>query len=110
MRNSSSPKLKINENKTVLATRKVRRQVTGLKIDLDGNVSIGRDKKRLIRSCVHHFVMGDLEERNIANLAGYLAHIWNVERDFYFRIERAYGRDTLREIKRKGAKSFKRSL
>lgn len=109
LRNSSSPKLKINENKTVLATRKVRRQVTGLIIDLDGNVSIGRDKKRLIRSCIHHFVIGDLEERNIAKLAGYLSHIWNVGRDFYFRIERAYGQDTLREIKRRGAKSCKGS-
>lgn len=100
---SKSPKLKLNEAKTVLATNKVRRRVTGLILKLDGGVSIGRNNKRIIRSSIDHFVKGDFDNNNVPALAGYLSHIWNVERDFYRRLEKVYGEDALARIKSIGA-------
>lgn len=100
---SKSPKLKINESKTVLATTKVRRRVTGLILNLTGGVSIGRENKRIIRACIDHFAKGEFDVSKVPTLAGHLSHIWNVERDFYRRLEIVYGKDVLVRIKREGA-------
>jgi len=94
-----TPRLVINGAKTVLATPKYHRQVTGLVITLDGRVSLGRDRKRLIRSRVHHFLTGRLSRDQQANLAGVLAFAKDVEPEFYTRLERVYGRDNIEAIK-----------
>jgi hypothetical protein len=48
------PKLELNEKKTTLATRKYKRQVTGLILTNDGDVSLGHEKKRLLRSMIDY--------------------------------------------------------
>ncbi len=94
-----TPSLTINSSKTVLVTPKFHRQVTGLVLTLDGRVSLGRDRKRLIRSRVHYAIAGKLDERDMVNLAGTLAFARDVEPEFYTRLERIYGRDNLQMIK-----------
>lgn len=69
----TSPKLLINNSKTVLVTPKYHRQVTGLVLTLDGKVSLGRDRKRNLRSAIHHFTKGDLDRKSTVKLAGMLA-------------------------------------
>ena len=90
---SKSPKLKINEEKTVLATSKVHRQITGLVLTLDGKISIGKNSKRIIRSSLFHYKNGTFDENLIPVLSGYMAHIWSVEREFYFRMQKHYGKE-----------------
>lgn len=95
----TSPKLKINEQKTVLATRKYHRQVTGLVLTLDGRLSIGRERKRNIRSAIHHFVLEKLEIRDQVRLAGLLAFAKDIEPAFYARMERVYTKDVMDRLK-----------
>jgi hypothetical protein len=95
----TSPKLEINTEKTVLVTPKFHRQVTGLILTLDGRVSLGRERKRTIRSGVHHFIIGKLDLPAQAKLAGNLAFAKDVEPEFYTRMERVYGKDNLDKLK-----------
>ncbi|RZF60714.1 RNA-directed DNA polymerase [Sphingomonas populi] len=94
-----TPSLTINGSKTTLVTPKYHRQVTGLVLTLDGRVSLGRDRKRLIRARVHHAVSGKLSKAALVNLAGTLAFAKDVEPEFYNRLELTYGRENLETIK-----------
>lgn len=95
----TSPRLKINENKTVLVTPKFHRQITGLVITLDGRVSIGRERKRNLRAAIHRFLREDLDQRAAAELAGKIAFAKDIEPEFYSRMERVYGKEVLERLK-----------
>src|SRR5690606_2158411 len=95
LRSLSYPKLTINEAKTVVATRKYKRLVTGLILANDGRVTIGREKKRLISAKVHRFILGKLSYLEVARLSGYLAHINAVEPGFLVVLRRKYGDDAV---------------
>lgn len=95
----TSPKLRINEAKTVLATKKYHRQITGLVLTLDGRLSIGRDRKRNIRAAIHHFMNGKLDRKDQAKLAGLLAFARDIEPAFYARMERVYSKDVIDRLK-----------
>lgn len=93
------PRLKINEKKTVLATRKYRRQVTGLILSNDGTVSIGRDRKREIRAALHRASLGRLSAKDLSHLCGLLGFAADVEPDFVARMEARYGAALMKDIK-----------
>nr|WP_249778162.1 retron St85 family RNA-directed DNA polymerase [Phenylobacterium glaciei] len=100
LRSAGGPRLKINEEKTVLATKKFRRQVTGLILANDGHVSLGRDKKRLIRAAVHRETLGLLETSEREQLAGMLAYVNVAEPLFLARLKKKYGVEAIEELKK----------
>lgn len=99
MRDSPWPRLKLNDEKTVLATTKYHRQITGLVLTNDKKVSLGRDRKRKLSAAVHHATLGKLDREQAAKLAGYLAFAYAVEPDFVHRLERKYGREIIDKLK-----------
>jgi hypothetical protein len=99
VREIKSPTLRINESKTVLATTKYKRVVTGLVLTNEGTVSIGQDKKREIRATIHHASLGRLSLKQRATLSGMLAFINDVEPAFLNRLIEKYGIDLINWIK-----------
>ena len=95
---TESPSLVINEEKTVVATMKYRRVVTGLVLADDGRVTIGRDRKRLIRASLHHAFSGINTAEENARLAGLLAFASDVEPDFLAKLEARYGSGLLAKL------------
>ena len=87
---TKSPNLELNDDKTVYASKKNGRRVTGVILTNDYNLSIGRDKKRLIRSMLDHFRKGSLVEEDIAKLQGYLRFANDIEPDFILRMSEKY--------------------
>lgn len=98
VRETASPKLKINEDKVVFATTKYRRVVTGLVLADDGRVTIGRDRKRLIRAAVHKAYLGERSEEENARLAGWIAFAADVEPKFLEKLKDRYGDDLLKKL------------
>lgn len=101
LRNMPSPKLRLNEKKTVLATRKYRRVVTGLVLADDGQVSLGHERKRNIRAAIHRYCLGKLDAEQTTKLVGLLAFVNSVEPDFLDRLASKYGAETLAALKTK---------
>lgn len=93
-----SPVLRINEDKTVFTSRKRRRVVTGLVLTSDCRLSIGRKKKRQIRSMIHSYENDDLAVDEVSYLRGYLAFVNSVEPDFLDRLRQKYGTELLDQI------------
>lgn len=85
------PKLKLNVAKTKLASKSTSRRVTGLVIANDGSLSLGRDRKRMISSMVHHAINGKSDVTTIAHLAGLLSFAHDVEPSFIAALCRKYG-------------------
>jgi RNA-directed DNA polymerase len=86
------PSLRINRAKTVFASKKGRRSVTGLVIENAGSISLGRERKRLIRTMVHRRIHDKLNSVEIARLDGLLAFASDIEPDFVAGLKAKYGR------------------
>lgn len=92
------PTLEINSRKTVFGSKAHRRMVTGLILSNDGDVSLGRDKKRYIRAQVHHFANGKLNDEQRDKLRGMLAYVRHIEPDFLNRLQKKYGSNIISSI------------
>lgn len=109
MKEISYPRLQLNEKKTVYATKKYKRRITGLIITNDGDVSVGYDRKRNIRSAVYHAKLGKLDIAETRKLAGDLAFIKSVEPEFIDKLAQKYGWETIIHIKRLGRRKPKQA-
>ena len=90
-----SPRLTINQSKTVRVSKRDARRITGLILSNDQRVSIGRHEKRRIRASLHHFVTGRLAADEISRLRGMLAYVKSVEPSFLLRLRQKYGDDAV---------------
>jgi hypothetical protein len=100
IRQQKYPHIKLNEDKTVEATKKYKRMVTGLILTNDGLVSIGHERKKKIRAGVYNFKCGNLKKDQIAYLSGMIAFAHSVEPEFIVRLSEKYGSDVIIELKR----------
>jgi hypothetical protein len=94
------PKVGINDDKTVVATAKYRRNVTGLILANDGRVTIGRYRKRILSAMIYRFKNGQLAQAQQQYLAGYLAFVATVEPEFLVKLENRYGGEVIGRIQR----------
>lgn len=92
------PKLCINEKKTIHLSKKHQRRITGVVLNNDGNLSIGRSKKRIISALIHRFSTGQLSDDEIFNLQGLLGFSKDIEPEFIFRMGKKYGAELIGTI------------
>ncbi len=96
---TESPRLKLNSDKTVLATKKYKRMITGLIITNDCKVSLGQLRKRSMRAGVHRWLLGNLSDAEARRLAGHLSFAEDIEPEFVARLVTKYGAQAISEIK-----------
>lgn len=77
-----TPRLRINREKTVHISRAQRIAVTGIIINTQGRISLGRERKRLIRAMVHRFRLGLLDVDACLRLRGLIAFAKDIEPEF----------------------------
>lgn len=82
------PILRVNTRKTVLASRSGRRIVTGVTLTATGELSAGRDRKRLIRAMYHRFLGERLTEDEVKKLEGLINFVDHIEPGFAQRIRK----------------------
>lgn len=92
------PKLEVNHKKTVFTSRAFKRALVGLVLTPEGQVSLGRDKKRRLRSELYRFSHNSLGVEDIAKLRGELAFAWSVEKEFIFSLLRQFGKETFLQL------------
>ncbi len=92
-------KIKINQFKTVFSSKKHNRHVTGLTINNEGKLSIGREKKRYIKHLAHSFIEKNITVEDLNYLKGYLGFIQYVEPTFLTSLEQKYTQAVIQEIR-----------
>jgi RNA-directed DNA polymerase len=88
----------LNDIKTHHTSRKWKRQVTGIVLTPDGAVSLGRERKRFIRSLLHRY--DALTEAQRGHLRGLLAFAQDIEPDLINRLALKYGADRINVARR----------
>jgi retron-type reverse transcriptase len=94
------PKLNINHSKTVFSSKKNNRHVTGLVLTNDNKISLGRNKKRYIKSLVYKFKKSELTEKEIATLKGLIGFSKYIEPAFHHSLIEKYGKKTILSIEK----------
>ncbi len=88
----------VNDEKTVFSSKKHNRHVTGLVLTNDNKVSLGRDKKREIKTLIFLFAKGALDVEKSEFLKGTLAYVAYVEPEFLVSLERKFGTILMRGL------------
>lgn len=99
-KNVPYPSLSLNNDKTVFASKKHKRQLTGLVLTNDGQTSLGREKKRQIRSMAHHYSMDELPLDQVSHLRGLIAFAFSIEPPFVETIKRMIGEELFQRLMR----------
>jgi hypothetical protein len=98
VKNLAYPRLNFNTKKTTHVSRKHQRRITGLIINNEGNVSLGRARKREISALIHKFSLGSLSESEGYKLQGLLGFAKDVEPSFLVSMQVKYGSQLIDEI------------
>ena len=102
IRRTKMPRLTVHADKTVFSSKSTRREVTGLTLTPDGKLSIGRDRKALIRDQVERYRRGRLPDADGRKLGGLIAFAQSVEPDFVRRLTRKHGAELMDRIRTGG--------
>jgi len=94
------PRLTINHDKTIYTSKKHHRSVTGIVLSSEGKLSLGRNKKRLIRSMIYRFSNNLLQDADCLKLRGQLAFAKDIDPGFYDSMVVKYGEKTIDKIKK----------
>ncbi|EQB4254746.1 retron St85 family RNA-directed DNA polymerase [Yersinia enterocolitica] len=100
LKSSGLKNIKINTNKTVFSSKKFNRHVTGITLTNDGEVSLGRERKRVISVRIHYFTLGLLSTDDILKLKGDLGFAKFIEPEFIHRMERKYGLENIEKLRK----------
>lgn len=88
-------KLKINEDKNIFTSKKRKRTITGLVLTTDNKVSIGKNKKNEIKTLVYKYTQGNILDKELIYLKGYLSYIKSVEESFLVALNNKYSKDIM---------------
>ncbi|MFC1751069.1 retron St85 family RNA-directed DNA polymerase [Pseudomonadota bacterium] len=102
VRSLDYPNLRFNRKKTTHLSKKSQRRITGLILTNEGNVSVGRTRKREISSLIHKFTIRQLSEKEILRLQGLLGFTKDIEPLFLSRMRSKYGKGVVSEILKYG--------
>ncbi|ENY9092672.1 retron St85 family RNA-directed DNA polymerase [Raoultella terrigena] len=91
-------KLRLNRNKTVFSSRANNRHVTGVTLNNEGELSLGRERKRFIKHLIHQY--DKLDEADKAYLVGLLAFASHIEPEFIIRMNAKYSTEVIDRIRR----------
>lgn len=92
--------LKVNKEKTLHTSTKGRRMVTGIIITPEKKLSIGRNKKRIIKSKIFKYIHNKLNSDEVNQLAGEISFAEYIEPSFLETISRKFGTSTVVKIKK----------
>jgi retron-type reverse transcriptase len=88
-------RLSINIQKTVFSSKAHNRHVTGITLDNNSNLSLGRKKKRYIKHLIHQYTLAKMDEGDLLHIRGLLAHAKHIEPSFIRSLEKKYSSEIM---------------
>ena len=90
--------IRLNNSKTIFSSKAHNRHVTGITINNESQLSIGRKRKRYIKHLIHQFKYNKLDISDIAYLQGLLSFAKHIEPDFIERLKNKYTNELILRI------------
>ena len=98
IKNLKYPSLIFNNKKTTHLSKKHQRRVTGLILTNDGDISLGRSRKREISLMIYKYIKGYLSDKELDKLQGLLGFAKGVEPIFIQRMNAKYTNEVISKI------------
>ncbi|MDH0340343.1 retron St85 family RNA-directed DNA polymerase [Chromobacterium haemolyticum] len=98
LNNLQHPKLTLNHKKTYHTSRKHRKIVTGLTLTPEKTISIGRERKREIKSLIFDFSNKELPLDKLEYLKGLLSFTHSAEPRFIESLRKKYGNHVIAKL------------
>jgi hypothetical protein len=92
-------RLRLNHQKTAYLSKKYRRVITGVVITPQHTLSIGRERKREVKSLIHQWIKGDIDSGTFYYLKGLFAFAIDIEPEFESRLMVKYGKDRIEQLR-----------
>lgn len=90
--------LRLNNGKTVFSSKAHNRHVTGVTINNQGELSLGRERKRFLKHLINQHKYGLLDEVELGYLRGLLAFANHIEPQFIIGMKKKYTVDLINSI------------
>jgi RNA-directed DNA polymerase len=82
--------INVNKRKTVFSSKAHNRHVTGITINNNGDLSLGRERKRYIKHLIFQYSINKLEKNMVQHLQGLLAFSNHIEPTFTTTLNEKY--------------------
>lgn len=102
IQNSQSPIIQVNDKKTKLSSSSAgSASVTGLKVNVNGHITIHRNQKDHVRLLLSLYRKKGLKEKEVESLLGHLAYIRHVDPSFFTKLHQKYFQEikTMQQLK-----------
>lgn len=86
-----SPKLELNNSKSIFLSKKDWVSVTGINLTSDYQLSVGRKRKRAVRSMIFKHKIDGLRSDELEKLNGIISFIEHIEPGFKSKVYKKYG-------------------
>ncbi|EKO3906856.1 retron St85 family RNA-directed DNA polymerase [Vibrio fluvialis] len=90
--------IRINRKKTKFSSKAHNRHVTGITINNDGDISLGRARKRYMKHLVHRASLDTLNCEDRQHLRGLIAFAKHIEPSFIQSLIKKYSAELIKEI------------
>jgi len=94
----NSPQLILNNSKTIFTSRKRKRVITGIVVTPDRKLSLGREKKRQLKTLVYLFGKNQLRKDRAKSLQGLLSYASTIEPAIVSRLKEKFGNELVSKI------------
>jgi RNA-directed DNA polymerase len=91
-------KLTINEDKNIYTSKKRRQQITGLTLTTDNKLSVGRKKKRHIKSLIFKYAQQNITVQEASYLKGYMSYLYSIEPEYIEKLSKKYSNELINEL------------
>lgn len=88
-------RVRLNHQKTAYLSKKYQRKITGVVITPQHTLSIGRERKREIKSLIYQWIKGDINSVKFYYLRGLFSFAIDIEPQFEARLVEKYGLDKI---------------
>lgn len=99
-------KIRLNSLKTKFSSKAHNRHVTGITITNDKKISLGRARKRYIKSLIHSYVNKKLDNQELSKLKGLISFSYSIEPTFILSLKHKYSTEVIDSLFRKKDHEF----
>ncbi|WP_434996688.1 retron St85 family RNA-directed DNA polymerase [Pectobacterium brasiliense] len=92
-------KLRLNRSKTIFSSMAHNRHVTGVTLNNEGELSLGRERKRYIKHLINQYKYDAIDESDKAYLIGLLAFASHIEPAFILRMNDKYSTELMDRLR-----------
>ncbi|WP_439214718.1 retron St85 family RNA-directed DNA polymerase [Duffyella gerundensis] len=98
LKNKSYKRISIKQSKTVFSSKAHNRHVTGVTLNNNGNISIGRDRKRMLSSLIFKASNNELSPDELLSLKGQVGQAFYIDYKFKSSMLKKYGNRVIKKI------------